>query len=515
MKNALFLLSLLLIGSCTPQISEVVTIETGQIKGSLIEDTDVLTFKGIPFAAPPVAENRWKPPLSVDPWEDVRQCTSFSASPVQDPPRPFMFWSEEFLIPGEPISEDCLYLNVWTKAETTASRLPVLVYIYGGGFRSGGSACPIYDGTAMAKEGVVFVSFNYRVGPFGFFAHPELTEESARNASGNYALMDMIAALKWVQANIEQFGGDPGNVTIAGQSAGAFAVNYLVASPQAKGLFHKAIAQSGGHFYARPGRPFLSLENAEKQGLAFADSLGCKSLDELRQRSAKEIQKIRWYQSGPIVDGYIVPETVYETFTKGNQNDVPTILGWNKDDIVFVSPMPATEFPEYLQQQFGDYASEFSSSYPHKDDETTLQSLKDMNRDEMFASQGYAWAKQQGSTGRSDVFVYNFNRALPANNPETQFGAFHSGEIVYWYDNLHTLDRPWETIDHTISAIMSDYLLNFLSTGDPNGEDLPIWNSFDKEEAFVLTIDKETKSQVLPTKHKLEVWESFFTQNQK
>jgi para-nitrobenzyl esterase len=230
----------------------IVTIEGGKISGLLSADGKISIYKGIPFAAPPVGNLRWKAPQPIIPWSGVRKCEAFGASPVQGNPAPFSMWSAEFLIAKEPISEDCLNLNVWTdNGQKNAAPRPVIVWIYGGGFGSGGSSCAIYDGEATARKGVVFVSINYRVGAFGFFAHPELTAESGKNASGNYGLMDQIAALQWVKKNIAQFGGDPTNVTIAGQSAGSMSVNCLVASPLAKNLFNKAIAESGAGF-ARP-----------------------------------------------------------------------------------------------------------------------------------------------------------------------------------------------------------------------------------------------------------------------
>ena len=502
---------LLAIIGCKEKASPLVKEVTGgKVKGMLLQEHGVYSFKGIPFAQPPVGNLRWQAPQAVEPWEGIKECTAFSASPMQDKPRPFMFWSKEFLIPEEPISEDCLYLNVWTKAQSAEAKLPVLVYIYGGGFRSGGSACPIYDGTAMATKDVVFVSFNYRVGPFGFFSHPDI-KPTPESPTGNYALMDMLAALRWVKSNIAKFGGDPNNVTIAGQSAGAFAVNHLVASPKSKGLFHKALAESGGHFYARAERPFTYLEDAQAQGKALADSLACQNLSELKKKSAEDILAMRWYQSTPIVDGEVVPRTVLETFKQGNQNDVPTIVGWNKDDIVFMPQVSHEVFPDYIKAQFGKYAEDFLAVYPHSTPKETSQALKDMNRDEVFASQGYAWAKWQKQTGSADVYVYNFNRALPASKPEAQFGAFHSGEIVYWYDNLHTLNRPWEDIDRTISTSLNQYLLNFLKTGNPNGAGLPTWQPYQPKEEDVLIIKEEITAKPL-NKDKLSAWEKYYTQ---
>lgn len=307
-----------------PGQQPVIKTKSGPIAGTTTPEGDIRIFKGIPFAAPPVGALRWRAPQPVAKWKGTKDCTDFSASAMQAAPQPFLFWPTEYLIPAEPISEDCLYLNVWSAAKTKKEKRPVLVFIHGGGFRSGGAACPIYDGEAMARQGVVFVTINYRVGVFGFLAHPELTAESGENASGNYGLLDMVAALEWVQKNIGAFGGDPGNVTIAGQSAGAFAVNYLTASPLAKGLFHRAIAESGGSF---AGRPVQRLGEAEAQGLAFGQGLNAVSLAALRAKSADEIQQAANAPASPIIDGYFISASIHDVFAKGAQNDVPTLVG--------------------------------------------------------------------------------------------------------------------------------------------------------------------------------------------
>ena len=261
----------------------------GKVEGVFNSDKTVCSFKGIPFAAPPVGNLRWKAPQSVKNWKGVRACSTFSASPMQNKPMPFMCWTEEFIAQPEPLSEDCLYLNIWTKNASKKEKKPVFVWIYGGGLSSGSSNCAIYDGENMAKKGVVFVSLNYRVGVFGFMAHPELSKESGHNASGNYGFMDQIAALQWIQKNIAAFGGDPNNVTIAGQSAGSFSVNALVTSPLAKGLFHKAIAQSGGLLSKRLMK---NLAEGEKQGELVMQAAKTKSIAELRQKTADEIWAI-------------------------------------------------------------------------------------------------------------------------------------------------------------------------------------------------------------------------------
>ena len=240
---------------------KLISTKNGKISGT--KNGNVSIFKGIPFAAPPVGELRWKAPEPAKNWSGIKKCEAFSASPMQNKPAPFMCWTEEFIAPPEPLSEDCLYLNVWTAAKNSQEKRPVFVWIYGGGLSSGSAACAIYDGQEMAKKGVIFVSLNYRVGVFGFMAHPELSKESGKNASGNYGFLDQMAALRWIQQNIAAFGGNPNNVTIAGQSAGSFSVNALVASPLAKGLFHKAIAESGGMFSNRMGNNLVDAEELD------------------------------------------------------------------------------------------------------------------------------------------------------------------------------------------------------------------------------------------------------------
>ena len=501
-----------LFGACTEDvqtIEETLEVESGFISGQEDPGSGVISFKGIPFAAPPVGDLRWKAPQAVEAWEGTLDCTSFGPSPMQATPAPFMFWSEEFLIPEEPIGEDCLYLNVWTKAETEADHLPVLIYIYGGGFRSGGSGCAIYDGGAMAGKGVVFVSINYRVGVFGFLAHPELSAESGYGSSGNYAILDMVAALEWVQKNIERFGGDPGNVTIAGQSAGSFAVNYLTVSPLARGLFHRAIAQSGAGFLSSPLRPPVSLKEAEESGLAFGEALGAGSIADLRSLPADAILNAPGGMSAPFTDGYVLPLSVMDAYKKGQQNDVPVITGWNKDDRLMGAARKADRFREQIQDRFGDLADECLAVYPAGTDEEAARSQYAMSRDESFGIQAYTWAKVQSAAGGSPVFLYNFNRELPAHTVETQFGAFHSGEIVYAYDNLHTLDRPWEPVDQKIASQMSSYWVNFARTGNPNGPGLPGWEAYTARSEQALLFDTITVQQAVPSLEQLEFWEKF------
>src|SRR3569833_50993 len=311
-------------------LPEVINVDGGSISGVKNNAGDITSFKGVPFAAPPVGNLRWKAPQPVKAWTGVKKCNAFGASPMQGKPVPFGVYTKEFLIHDEPISEDCLYLNVWTKT-VNAAKKPVFVWIYGGGFVSGGAGVPIYDGEAMAKKGIVFVSINYRVGVFGFLAHPELTKESPEKASGNYALLDQIAALKWVKRNNPKLSGDPGNVTIAGQSAGSMSVNALVASPVAKGLFNKAIAESGSLMVANPAIKSKTLHDAEEQGLKLASTLHTGSIADLRKIPAADLQKAPGGYS-PIVDGYVLPQSIAQIFAENKENHVPLLIGWNADE---------------------------------------------------------------------------------------------------------------------------------------------------------------------------------------
>ncbi len=459
-----------------------IKVDGGFISGTVNKTKDIHIFKGIPFAAPPVGELRWKAPQPVIPWTGTRACTAFGASPMQASPAPFSMWTAEFLIPKEPISEDCLTLNVWTGAKSDKELRPVLVWIYGGGFSSGGSACPIYDGEAMAKKGIVFVSINYRVGIFGFFAHPDLSKEAASHASGNYGLMDQIAGLQWVKKNIEAFGGDPDDVTIAGQSAGSMSVNCLVASPLAKGLFNKAIGESGASFT----RGNAALKGAEEEGVKIMNSLNAKSISDLRKVPDSVLMKKSMAFRGPIIDGYVLPESIAEIFKKGNDNKVTLLTGWNEDEgFVFGKAKDANEFIKSLSDKFGEDAAEASKYYPANNNFEAAASEIKLSRDETFGVQNYAWANQHDRNG-GIVFVYRFLRKVPATGEYVKYGAFHTGEVPYAYNNLKFVDRPWEEVDHKLAAVMSDFFANFIKTGNPNGPGVPEWKRYVADSKLIM-----------------------------
>lgn len=426
---------------------DTIKVEGGMISGVMNATGDVHEFKGIPFAAPPVGKLRWKAPRPVISWKGVKVCDRPGPSPMQKDPVPFSMWSAEWLIPKEPISEDCLYLNVWTGAADPKEKRPVLLWIYGGGFVSGGSAVPIYDGEAMARKGVVVVSCNYRVGIFGFFAHPELTAESPHNASGNYGLLDQIAALQWIKKNIAAFGGDPDNVTIAGQSAGSMSVNCLVASPLARNLFQKAIGESGAVFTSKSP----SLQQAEENGQQLLQLLQVDGINELRAMPANELLRRAYGSREPIVDGYVVPEAIVDIFKEGKENNVALLTGWNKDE-----------------------------------------------SDTVFGVQNYTWANMESKQGKK-VYVYRFARKLPATGQYIKYGAFHSGEVPYVFDNLRLVDRPWEPIDHQLATLMSAYWANFIKTGDPNGGGLPVWAPYRADEKKIMMIGSDKQETELMT----------------
>jgi para-nitrobenzyl esterase len=471
MRSLFIALFLLLAGSILAQDNlTVVNTSAGPVSGTVANGLHI--FKGIPFAAPPIRELRWKAPQPVKSWTSVLPCVAFSASPMQTKPAPFGPWTWPYLIEPSPISEDCLYLNVWTAAKTNKEKLPVLVWIYGGGFTSGGSSCKIYDGTAMASKGIVFVSINYRVGIFGFFAHPALSAESGRNASGNYGLMDQVAALQWVKKNIAAFGGDPNNVTIAGQSAGSMSVNAMVATPLAKGLFQKAIAESGASFTRNNGK----LAQAEQDGLTFASGA---SLEALRNINAEELMKKPYMSRGPIIDGYVLPTQVAEIFNSGKANDVALLTGWNQDEgLLFGPPKKADDFRKDIVNLFGPDSSAAFEYYKAGTDEEATKGQQDLLRDQVFGMQNYIWATSEAAKGKK-VYVYRFNRKVPATGELARYGAFHTGEVPYAYDNLKYGDRPYEAADQQLATLISSYWANFIKSGDPNGNSLPKWPLYD------------------------------------
>ncbi len=474
--------------------------ESGQVEG--IRDQQVDKYLGIPYARPPVGPLRWKAPERPEPWTGTRPCRSYGPSAVQPPPVPFLYWPAPFLIPEEPMSEDCLSLNIWTAAGDTMAK-PVLVFVHGGGFRGGGSACPIYEGSAFARQGIVFVSLNYRLGALGFLAHPALSAESPYGRSGNYGLLDLVSGLEWIRDNIARFGGDPRQVTIAGQSAGAAAVNYLVLSPLAKGLFHRAIAQSGSVMFDNGFRRLPSRREAEAQGERWAAELAAPTLSALREQDAATVIAHPGALATPYLDGVVVPPSPEETYRNQAHSDVPLLLGWNEEDHVSDQWLAAADFREQVRTRYGEAADTLLLYYPAADEAEAVRSQMDLHRDQLFGLGMYAWALHQVRHSRSAVYVYRFNRNIPAHGADDDFGASHTGEIPYVFRTLDAVDRPWTAQDRSLSAQMSAQWVQFVKTGEPNGPGLPPWPPFGPDDPAIMALDVPTGAAALPRQDRL------------
>lgn len=497
-------LSVLLLasGMLTPDVvTAQVKTTAGLVQGTTADDGRIRIYKGIPFAAPPVGELRWQAPRPATPWQGVRDATAFGSRCVQGQIFADIVFTDK--------SEDCLNLNIWTPAKTADDRLPVMVWIHGGGFQAGSGAEPRHDGMAFARKGVVLVSVNYRLGVFGFFSHPELTRESGHNASGNYGMLDQVAALKWVHDNIGAFGGDPGNVTIFGESAGSMAVNALMASPLARGLFHKAIGESGAFFPRGPGGLSLTpLAQSEERGVKFAAALGAESLAALRAKPADEILQLAlktqpWFS--PNQDGYFLPESVAAIFAAGKQAQVPLLAGWNADEsragVVLGKQKPtAQSFADDTRKRFGDQADAVLKAYAASTDAEALESAAALASDLFIGYATWKWVETHQKTGGAPVYRFSFDRKIPvpADHKVNGFpatardvGARHAGEIEYVFGalKLSLPNVPWEESDRKLSDTMTTYWSNFARTGDPNGDGLPKWSRYD-DKHLVLHLDE-------------------------
>ena len=470
-------LSVIVTALAVPAFSDPIRVEGGLISGAQGQDPSVTVFRGVPYAAPPVGDLRWRAPQPLAPWEGVRKADQFSANCTQRLRDGLGPWTAEYQ-PHGTVSEDCLYLNVWTAAPSEHEKRPVLFYIHGGAFTDGSGDVPVYDGENLAKKGIVVVTINYRVGPLGFFTHPDLTKESGHHSSGNYGLLDQVAALRWVQRNIAAFGGDPARVTIAGQSAGAASVHYLVASPLAKGLFVRAIAESGSRFQSGPGK---TLAESEQDGVRFAESRNAHTLQELRALPAESLASPLEgdFSFRPIVDGWFLPKDVADIFASGEQSDVPTLTGWTYDEGSFSADYghtPAEEFRKRVEQRAGPLAAALLKLYPTSTQEQAAESQKAFAREQSLVSM-FLWAAQRGRTGKTPVFTYLFTHPQPGPT-QGRYGVFHSSELPYVFDNLNKSDRPWTAVDRKIARELSSYWVRFIEAGDPNAEGLPVWAPF-------------------------------------
>ncbi|MBD2703277.1 carboxylesterase family protein [Spirosoma sp. BT702] len=471
----------------------------GMVEG-VTEASGIRAFKGVPFAQPPVGDLRWKEPQPVKNWQGVRKTDHFGPRAMQRP----IFGDMGFRSDG--MSEDCLYLNVWTPAKSANEKLPVLVYFYGGGFVAGDGSEARYDGESMAQKGIVAITVNYRLNVFGLFAHPELTKESPNHASGNYGYMDQAAALHWVQQNIAAFGGDPKKVTIAGESAGSISVSALMVSPQSKNLFAGAIGESGSLL---GGLPPIPLTKAEETGVAFAKTAGVNTLAELRAMPADKLLEatakpgVPWFSS--TIDGYFFPKQPIEIFEAGEQSHVPLLVGWNSQEMghqaLLGKEAPTAEnYASAVKKLYGEKADEVLKLYPASNEEEVLQTATDLASDRFLAYSTWKWADMQAKTGGKPVYRYYYSRPRPEMNaamgnataglaggvvkgdgqpaPKRQpdRGAVHSAEIEYAMGNLASNKvYAWTPDDYKVSKTMQEYFANFIKTGNPNGSGLPNW----------------------------------------
>jgi para-nitrobenzyl esterase len=402
-----------------------------------------------------------------------------------------MMWTEEFISPPEPLSEDCLYLNIWTSTlPGKLEKKPVLVWIHGGGFVGGSGACAVYDGKAMAEQGIVYVTINYRLGIFGFLAHPELTAESGHKSSGNYGLLDQVAALQWVRQNIAAFGGDPAQVTIAGQSAGSFSINALVASPLAKGLFHRAIAQSGGILGSERIKP---LEEAEKSGLALAAAAKLTSIAAMRQLTPEELLelagKVPFGSFAPVRDDYVLQKDLLKWFRDGKHNDVPLLTGWVTGDADLMGAGTANleRYRKAISEKYGPDAEQVLAVFPGSNNAEAQASASKLSLCEFAALPSHLWAGF--NSGKSYLYQFSF---VPTDKPGfPNYGAFHTSEVPFAYHTLSQWKRPWKKRDYDMETILSSYWVNFIKTGDPNGKNLPRWDAYEKSTGKIMELGEQ------------------------
>lgn len=522
-KSFISLFVILLVVTAVAQSNKETKLPQAKTTNGILEgidDSGIFIFKGIPFAAPPIGDLRWKEPQPVTNWEGVRKANKFGPRAMQLP----VFGDMGFRSDG--MSEDCLYLNVWTPGLSANEKLPVLVYFYGGGFVAGDGSESRYDGESMARRGIVSVTVNYRLGIFGFMAHPELTKESPHQASGNYGLLDQAAALNWVSQNIAAFGGDPKRITIAGESAGSLSVSAQMASPLSKDLIAGAIGESGSVLGTLRAIP---LAEGEKRGVQFTEMAGVKSIADMRNVPADKLLEIGANQAigffALTIDGYFFPQKPAAIYEAGQQAHVPFLVGWNSEEMNFRALMGQDEptkenFARAVQKAYNNQASEVLKVYNPLSDEEVEQVATDLAGDRFIGFSTWKWSDLHTKTGGSPVYRYYYARPRPAMRAEmgnavaglaggvvkdptakkapSAHGAVHSSEIEYALDNLPS-NRvyDWQPEDFKVSEIMQSYFENFIKTGNPNGMGLPIWTSVKSgQEAPVMHIDVNTREEI-------------------
>jgi len=478
--------------------ADSLTVKTAQgiVHGKLVNDGRTQAFLGIPFAAPPAGDLRWKAPQPPAHWNGVRDATNFAARCEQWP-----IWAD-YLFQDQGPSEDCLYLDVYTPAKARSAHplpphlLPVMVWIHGGAYVAGGSSEPRYSNSPLVDRGVILVNINYRMGVFGFLASEDLRREGG-GAAGNYGLMDMVAALEWVRGNIAQFGGDPSNVTIFGESAGSFAVSTLMASPLAQGLFQKAIGESGAPFGSVLGVDPVEVRATRDQ--AWVESLGVKNLAQLRALPTGALidaaRKKGAIGFSPVIDGRLLTEAVPKTYAAGKQAHVPLLAGWNRDERAgtLSKDMTAEKWKAFAAEHFGAHADEFLAVYPGKTDAEAIASADAYTTDQFLGVGTWQWIEAQAKTGGAPVYRYHFELPAPPSemHPDGKY-AWHSDDLEYVFGTLDVRrGSVWRPEDRKLTEEMMDYWTNFAKKGNPNGPGLPEWPRYDKSGA-VMHLDRES-----------------------
>jgi para-nitrobenzyl esterase len=497
-------------------------VEGGRIAGKLLP-SGVRAWFGIPFAAPPLRDLRWREPQPVSPWNGIRYTDRFAPECIQT----LRAHDINHYFGEEATSEDCLYLNVWAPADSAAgARKPVVVWIYGGGFTIGSAAMANYHGESLARQGVVYLTIAYRVGALGFLAHPDLTRESSHRSSGNFGFLDQIAALQWIQRNIERFGGDPGNVTIMGQSAGSMSVSVLQASPLARGLFHRAVGMSGGAFGNGTAIGAQPLAAAESGGSRLQVQLKADSIEAMRSLPADRILQAQLavpLRYGPVVDGYLLPATPVQIFADGKQNDVPIMVGFTRDESFSELARARTvgEFREAAARLYGHQSEKLLTLYPASDDAGARRAAVDAARDSSVALQMRSWARAQLATGKSPAYVYLFSRVHPyisgvrfSDHDPNTVGAYHTADVPYWLGTLESLNlfrptRVWTDDDRALSASMSAAIVAFATRGNPNPEGVEQWPAYDARNERIREFGTDTRLIRWPNRQQLD----FFAAN--
>ena len=490
-----------------------VAVDSGSLAGTELA-SGVRAYLGVPFAAPPVRELRWRPPQPVTPWQGTYHADRTAPECIQT----LRAHDINHYFGEEATSEDCLYLNIWAPPRSAgAQAVPVVVWIYGGGFTIGSASMANYSGEQLAKKGVVYVALAYRVGALGFLAHPDLTAESSQHVSGNYGFLDQIAALQWIHSNIARFGGDPQNVTIMGQSAGSASVSILQASPLSRGLFHRAVGMSGGALGANMGRARL-LRDAEQWGRELQTILKASSLAALRQLPADRILAMQGTTGryGPLVDGWLLPEDPNAIFAAGKQNDVPILIGYTRDEgfDAFNQAMTLADYRAQAQR-WGEHGADLLELYPAQTDAEARRAALDIARDATLGLQMRTWARAQASSGKAPAYMYLFSRVHPyapgvkfSDHDPATIGAYHTGDVPYWLQTLDSLNlfrttRNWTAYDRELATRMSDVIVSFARTGKPalSGVD---WPTYRNTAERVVELGDSVRVIPLPNSSKLD-----------